>query len=320
MGKLRDAIASRLGGRAGSLSIEPAAETSVVELAEEIAEHPETVELPDGRRLGYADVGDPDGAPLVLHHGFPNSRVFAALFDEIGRERGVRVLAPERPGVGVSDPDPDRHLADFAGDVGSLADTLGVDTFAVLGVSAGSPYALATAAELPDRVQRVGVVAGLAPMGSVGLRERLWYYGARFVPAGTKLALYLSLRRARLDREAFLEGLAEDAAPADRALWTDETGRVIHASMLEARRVNGLDPLVRETALFGSPWGVDLEAIAVPVYLWYGKADTIVPPAMGTYLARTIPTAEAHFYPDLGHLSTVADNEGRIFETLAGGD
>lgn len=317
MSSIRQAIAERLGG---VVDEPPATDTAtgMVDLAEEIAENPQTVELPDGRELGYAETGDPGGDPLFVFHGFPNSRVFGALFDEVGRERGIRVIAPERPGMGISTPDPERKLTDWPADVAVVAEELDVDTFSVLGISGGGPYSAVTAALLPERVERAGIACGLAPMASVGLRDRLWYYLARFVSPGSKLLLWQLGRQAADDREAFLEKMAENAGPLEDDLWTGEVGKVLHASMIESRRHHGLDPLVTETAIYGSPWGFDLEEITVPTHLWYGKADTLVPPEMGLYLAKEIPTAEAHIYPDYGHLSVVEENEDAILDALVG--
>jgi pimeloyl-ACP methyl ester carboxylesterase len=322
LGELAGRIAERVVGRRA----EPVpttgdgsdGERTALDLAADVAANPRTVALDDGRRLGYADCGDPDGDPLVLCHGFPNSRVLGALFDAVAREEGVRVLAPDRPGMGVSDPDPDRSLTDWPDDLRGFLDALDVATAPVLGFSGGGPYALAAAALLDDRVPRAGVVCGLGPMASVDLRRRLWYYAARVAPPASKAALWLLGRRALRDREAFLDALATDAAPADGPLWRGEVGRIVHASMVESTRTHGLDPLVRETAIYGRPWGFDLADVEVPVYLWYGKADTLVPPEMGLYLAREVPTAEAHLYPDLGHLSVLDRHERTVVRTLVG--
>jgi len=323
---LRNAIARRFGGAGGQDGErvpEPEATAEggaapMVELAGRVVEEPRTVSLRDGRQLGYAEVGDPDGEPLVFHHGFPNSRVLAAWVDEVATDHGVRVIAPERPGFGVSDPAPDRALTDWPADVADLADALDIDSFSVFGISGGSPYTAVTAALLGEHVERAGITSGLAPMASVGLRDRLWYYTARYLPPVSKLAIRGIVRSARSDREEFLEGLADRAAPADEALWTGPIGRVIHASALEAARHHGLDPLVTETAIYGSPWGFDLGSIDVPLGLWYGKADVIVPPEMGLYLAEHVPTAESHVYPDLDHLSTFEHNDEEIFGWLTG--
>jgi pimeloyl-ACP methyl ester carboxylesterase len=287
-------------------------ERTALELAEEMAANPRTVTLRDGRELGYSECGDPDGDPLVVYHGFPNSRVFGALFDEAGRERGFR------PGYGASDPDPDRSLTDWPDDIRDLFDALGIDRAVALGLSGGGPYAGVTAARLDDRIDRTAIVCGLAPMASVGLRERLWYYTARFAPPLSKLAMWGLVRSVRTDGEGFRSDLAEDAGPPDDDLWTGETGRVIHRSALVAAE-QGLDHLVQDTAIYGSPWGFDLSEIEMPVGLWYPREDILVPPEMGFYLAREIPHAEAHFYPGQDHLSIYEFNEGEILAFLSGG-
>lgn len=314
MGQLGAAILDRFRGE-DSFTVEADSETPLG-LAGQLMDTPQTAETRDGRTIGYAEVGAADGDPLVLFHGFPNSRVFAALFDDVARDHGLRVVAPERPGLGVSDPHPDRTLTDWPADVADVADTLGIETFRVLGISGGGPYAVATAALLEDRVDRAGICCGLAPMSSVGIRERLWFYTARALPWGSKLALRVTGRGATTDRAAFLERIAESVSEPDRELWTGEMGQVIHASMIEARRNHGLDPLVTETAIYGRPWGVDLAGIDVPVCLWHGKADTVVPVEMGLYLTEAIPTAEAHIYPDLGHLSAIDATKDDMFAWL----
>jgi pimeloyl-ACP methyl ester carboxylesterase len=318
MDGVREFLERRLGGDRAETELP--ADSDAVALAEELAANPETITLDDGRQLGYAETGDPDGDPLVLYHGFPNSRVFGALFDDAGRERGVRVVTPDRPGMGVSDPDPDRTLLDCPEDVRQLLDALDIDEAPVVGISGGGPYAAATAVQLESRVPHVGIVCGLGPMAAVGLRARLWYYTARFTPTLSKAALWLLVQRARGDPAEWLESLAEDAHPTDEELWQGDVGQILHASAVEAHRHHGLDPLVHETALYGSPWPFDLDDVEVPVTLWYGKADTLVPVEMGLYLAREIPTAEAHFYPELDHLSTVATNEDDILRTVMESD
>jgi pimeloyl-ACP methyl ester carboxylesterase len=308
---LRDLLAERLRGYRP-----PDEPSETVTLAEELAANPQTVRLTDGRRLGYSTCGDPDGDPLLVCHGFPNSRVFGALFDEAGREHGLRVVCPDRPGIGVSDPDPDRTLTDWPDDVAALCDALGIDSTAVLGVSGGGPYATVTAALLGDRVDRAAVVCGVGPMASVDLSERLWYYAARFTPPLSKVAMWSLVRRARKGPESFLGDLADQAGPPDDDLWTGEVGRVIYESALESTRHHGLDPLVTDTAVYGSPWGFDLGGVEVPMGLWYAKDDILVPPEMGFHLSRELPTAEAHVYPDLDHLSIFVFNETAIFEFL----
>jgi pimeloyl-ACP methyl ester carboxylesterase len=286
-------------------------------VAERIRENPRTIDCRDGRALGYADCGDPDGDPLLVFHGFPNSRVFGALFDEAGRERGLRIIAPERPGLGVSDPYPNRTVADWTDDVTDLARALGLDSFPVLGVSGGGPYAAACAARL-SRIECAGIVCGLAPLESVGFRDRLPFLVAKHARPLATLSLWSDGRSARRNPEEYLESRAEMAADVDGERWHGEIGWTLLESSLEATSRHGYGPLAAELAVSARDWGFDLDAIDTPVFLWYGKADRTVPLSMGMYYAERISTAKAHFYSDQGHLSAIEKNESAIFDTLAG--
>jgi pimeloyl-ACP methyl ester carboxylesterase len=312
-------IRTLLSGDAGNEDGDDEADRpSLIERCREVATNPETVTTDDGRQLGYADCGDPDGDPLLVFHGFPNSRVFGAIFDEPGREEGVRILAPERPGIGVSDPKPDRTLGDWPDDVAALLDELGIDAAPVLGISGGGPYALACAALAPERTERAGVGVGLAPVSSVSVRDRLPFLLARYASPLVAYQLRRDGERARADPEAYLRERAAEAAPIDEEYWLGEVGGALLLSGVEARRHHGNAGLVRELALYGRPWDFDLSSIGVPTYLWYGRADRIVPVEMGHYLAKTVPTAEAHFYPEYGHVSTVERNREAVLSALLG--
>lgn len=289
---------------------------STLELAEELAANPRAVTLRDGRRLGYSECGDPDGRALLAFPGFPNSRVSGALLDELGRERGLRVVCPERPGQGVSDPHPERTLADWPDDVRDLLDSLDIDRAVAVGISAGGPYALATAALLPDRIERVAVVCGVGPVEAVPLRDRLLFYACRFTPPLGRLAMWGVRRQVRSDR--FPRTMAKRAEGVEAAVWRSEVGEVVHLSAREAVR-QGTDPLVQEGALLGTPWPFDPSAIEVPVGLWYARDDDVVPLAAGLHLAREIPTAEAHVHTGQGHLSVYTENVETVLSFLTDG-
>ena len=131
--------------------------------------------LTDGRRLGYAEYGDPDGWPLMFFHGTPGSRVMARFAASRAREMGVRLIAPERPGFGLSDVQPQRRLLDWVEDIRELADALSLDRFAVAGVSGGGPYVAACAWKMGKRLVAAGIVSGLAPADRVR-RELSWLH------------------------------------------------------------------------------------------------------------------------------------------------
>lgn len=307
-----------LGGRLrGTRKTDDHDERPMLDVAHEIRENPRTVECRDGRALGYADCGDPAGDPLVVFHGFPNSRVFGALLDRAGRERGLRIIAPERPGLGVSDPLPDRTVADWPADMADLAAALDLDSFPVLGVSGGGPYAAACAADLSG-VERVAIVCGLAPLKSVEVGDRLPFLLAEHARPLATLSLWADGRRARKNPEKYLASRAAASATVDEKRWRGEIGQVLLASGLEATAHHGYGPLTTDLAVPAREWGIDLAAIDVPVSLWYGKDDHIVPLSMGIHYTERIPTAESHIYPNQGHLSVVDSNEEWILDSLVG--
>jgi pimeloyl-ACP methyl ester carboxylesterase len=290
-------------------------DTPLLETCRRIRARSRSVRLPDGRRLGYADRGDPDGAPLLLFHGFPNSRVFAALFDDIGRERGIRILAPERPGIGISDPLPGREFAEWAHDVEAFLDALELDAVPVLGVSAGGPYALACGAHVPDRVTGVGALCPVGRRAALGLRDRLPFSLGAHLPRTWRLTAWRRRRRARADPAGFLESSAADAPDPDRPLWRGEVGHALLVGTEEGCR-RGCGGYTREATVLCSAWDFDPEDVAVPVALAHGEADRIVPVAMGRDLADRLPDVDATFVAELGHLSLVEDQRASVLGRL----
>jgi pimeloyl-ACP methyl ester carboxylesterase len=268
-----------------------------------------TLTLRDGRRLAYADYGDPQGRPVVFLHGWGDSRLTRHPDDQLTAAAGVRLLTVDRPGVGASDYQPRRTLLRWPDDLRQLADQLGLDRFALLGHSGGGPFALASAWALPERLTAVGVACGFAPVdrpgGTAGLRPEM----RRAVPLLRRFPwlarpLLASLpKQYRQDPEQAFEKQFGHGLPAsDRAVLAQPA---VHANLL-AGAVEALRPgakgLAQELPLFlGRPWSFRPEEIRVPVSLWYGEADTLVPVHMGRYLARIIPTSQLTVYPDEGH-------------------
>ncbi|RHZ52341.1 hypothetical protein CDV55_103428 [Aspergillus turcosus] len=147
----------------------------------------DTLPLPDGRKLGYAQYGSLTGRPIFYLHGLPGSRLEAAGFDELGQELGARVIGVDRPGIGWSSPHPGRRLLDHPKDIDHLAKHLELDEYSVLGISAGGPYALACAAALPhERLKCVSIVCGLGPP-DIGMSGADWLHRLAF-PLGFRYA------------------------------------------------------------------------------------------------------------------------------------
>jgi pimeloyl-ACP methyl ester carboxylesterase len=264
--------------------------------------------LGDGRRLGYAEYGLPGGEPIFYFHGHPGSRLEARLAHPAATAAGFLVIALDRPGCGLSDGDPGRALTDWPADVAEAADKLGISKFSVAGASGGGPYALACAWRLADRVIRAAVISGVAPYQVRGIthgmrwQNRIGFQFAGRSPALARL-LMRSMRSSVISRpQATIDALAGAMSPADAEIVRrPEVRDLLIADLLEAFR-QGSDGAASDMVLLGRPWGFSLRDIEPEVYLWQGEADTLVPPAMGRYLASQIPRCHTTVLPGEGHL------------------
>jgi pimeloyl-ACP methyl ester carboxylesterase len=283
------------------------------------------IRLADGRRLGLAEYGDPAGRPLFYCHGCPASRLEAALLDRAARKQRVRVVAADRPGFGLSDFQPGRRIGSWPGDVIELADALGIERFAIVGVSGGGPYALACAWKIPQRLTGVGVVCGLGPLTeSWSTAEMLWNRRlilglARRAPPLLRLisalAIYPVLRR----RPAvILSVMARTPVVADRrVLLRPEVRQALLASIPESVRA-GLRGVLYELSLYTREWDFRPEEIAMPVELWHGDADPIIPVAHANALVKRLPRVRSAILAGEGHFSLPLDHMESILSALTG--
>lgn len=256
----------------------------------------------DGRTVAYSTYGDPGGRPVVFCHGTPGSRLLARILDAPAAQRGVRLVAPDRPGIGASDDAP-VGIADWPADVDALLDQLDVRTAGMLGFSGGAPYALAC--HRLDRVDAVTLVSGTGPPGvsETGRTQRLLGSLCRAAPwlAGPLFRLQ-RWAIARGDPEDALE-LVADGHPETDALPADEVARLVKADVLAAT-AGGPSGVVRELGSLSKPWPIDLAAVSVPVAVLQGRHDTNVAPETGAALARRLPDATLERV-DSDHLGTL---------------
>jgi pimeloyl-ACP methyl ester carboxylesterase len=279
-----------------------------------------TLRLCDGRRLAYAEYGDPSGSPVILFHGNPSSRLSWGLIPGSPFRPRLRLIAPDRPGFGRSDFQPGRRLVDWPEDVCELADALGLRRFAVLGVSGGGPATLACAWKIPERLTAVGVVSSPCPTDAPGVTEgmsrtnRTLFVLAKRAPVLVRLNMAFLAYLARGDR--LVERLAYKMADVDKTLvQRPEVRRYLAEGFAEALRQGGAGSAHELVINHGRPWGFALEEIEIGVQLWQGEEDPSVPPAMGRYLAQRIPNCDATFIPGAGHLWMV-DHVGDVLDAL----
>lgn len=276
-----------------------------------------TVITPDGRTLAFAVWGHPDGFPVLALHGTPGCRLERWPDDELYRSLGVCLVTHDRAGYGRSDRRRGRCVADEAGDVAVIADHLGFDRFGVTGASGGGPHALACAALLPDRVVRAACIVGVAPLGTPGLEQEAWLAGQDpenvkefgWAIAGEDV-LYPELERLMAETAARVEVdpatvLGDfELSESDRAeLARPERMQVIRESIAE-QAATGVAGWVDDDLAVISPWGFEVDRIAVPVLVWYGLSDVLVPPAHGEWIAAHVPGCVVKVDDVAGHLGT----------------
>lgn len=276
-----------------------------------------SMKLDGERTLGYSDYGEPSGIPIFLFHGTPGSRLFGLEGDPLLERYGIRVIAPERPGYGLSDPKPNGELADWAADVAALADHLGIDRFHVAGESGGGPYVVACAIGLPTRILSATLIGSVTPPETF-LPPKGRAVGARFVlglvkyaPFVLKLLLAVEIRAMSKNPGAAMQRMLKSFSDWDRRVLNDSNGKarknVLLLHFREAFR-QGSDGVYRDLLLMSQSWKLDLSRVEVPVFLWHGELDTLVPIEPVKEFAKLIPHCESHFLPEAGHLLLESDD------------
>ena len=272
-----------------------------------------TVTTADGRVLEYLVDGPPDGPVLLLQPGTPNAAANIHAIVQAAGERGLRTVSYSRPGYGESTPRPGRSVADAVPDIETILDAVGAQQFVTLGWSGGGPHALAAGALLPERCQAVAVLAGVAPYPAHGLdwfagmcEGNLEEFGAALAGAGELNPLLESFaaEMVNVTGAGVSEAMASVLSPVDRAALTGEFADEMAAALRRAVS-SGIAGWRDDDLAFVKNWGFNLDDISVPVDIWQGRQDRMVPFEHGQWLAAKVPNAQAHLFATEGHLSMV---------------
>jgi pimeloyl-ACP methyl ester carboxylesterase len=283
-----------------------------------------SVAVDGGRALDVRIAGPEDGVALVAHHGTPSTGRPFAPYVEAAEARGLRIVTYSRPGYAGSTRAPGRTVADCAADTAMIADHLGAERFYVTGQSGGGPHALACAALLPDRVISCATTAGVGPFGVDGLdflagmaQENIDELGAA-VEGADALEAFLQVEAQKLrgatasDLSDALGGLV---SPVDVEALTGAFAE--HAiAMLHESVSTGIWGWFDDDMAFVRPWGFDPATITVPVTVWQGAQDRMVPFAHGQWLAANVAGAKARLLEDEGHLSLILGSFPEILDDL----
>ena len=271
-----------------------------------------TIEAGQGRQLEVLTAGPADGVPLVFHNGTPSGLVAFAPMVATAADRGLRTVMYGRPGYGASTAQRGRRVADAAADVATVLDDLGAGEFVTAGWSGGGPHALATAVLLAGRCRAAATIAGVAPYEADGLdwlagmgEENIEEFAAT-VKGEAALTEFLHEQAAQLrgvTADQVAASLGDLVGDADKAVITGEFASYLAAAFTAALS-SGIEGWRDDDFAFASDWGFPLGA-PVPVAIWQGDQDRMVPFAHGQWLAGHVPGATAHLIPGAGHLSLI---------------
>lgn len=280
------------------------------------------VVLADGRTMTFAQYGAPEGKPVFYFHGAPSSRLEPLLIgDEVFSRLGLRIIAPDRPGMGRSDFQPHRSFSDWPVDVMALADTLGIDTFSILGNSGGGVYAAACAARIPERLHSVAIVSGAWRMDEPGtlaklpFMNRLTWLLARHAPTLLRLLLKSMGAGAGSDLSQLKTRIpAPDYDAFERQGRYETFGYTLRESLRQGTKGAAWD-----MRLYVRPLDVRLQDIRMPLHIFHGVKDANVPIALVRDMVAMLPTAKLVAYPHDAHLSTLCNHFDEIARVLVEG-
>lgn len=288
----------------------------------------QSIVMKDGGRLGYAEFGDPNGKPVFYFPGSTASGLMAQAIHATAAQTGVRLIAPDRPGIGVSDFRPGRALGDWPGAICELAEVLGISRFAVMSESGGSPYAAVCAFKIPERLTAAAIVAGLRPLDAPGAFEGMstQNHSALLLPQkapfGLLKLLYwptvLTLRRSPEKLLPQLLRLTKSMPEADRAIYADPEFQKMVLDAFQAAFQQGARGPIWDMRLCLQPWGFQLHDIHVEVQLWHGEVDQNAPVAMARYMQSALSNGRVTYYPGEGHVSVMRRHSLEILRALRG--
>jgi pimeloyl-ACP methyl ester carboxylesterase len=279
----------------------------------------------DDREIGFAEFGDPQGRAVFWLHGTPGARRQIPMEARVyAEQRQIRLIGVDRPGIGSSTPHQYDTVFAFADDLRTIADTLGIDKFEVIGLSGGGPYTLACAAAMPDRVVAAGVLGGVAPSrGADAIGGGVMAFGSKVAPvlevAGypITLAAVSLVRLARPVASPALDLYGRLSPEADRhMLARPEFKAMFLDDLLNGSRKQLAAPFA-DVVVFARDWGFRLDEVKVPVRWWHGDRDHIVPFEHGQHVVSRLPDAQLYHLPGESHLAGLGRAE-EILNTMVG--
>ena len=284
----------------------------------------ESIILSDGRTLAFAEYGDSLGFPIFYFHGGQESRLSSIFMDRSAKELNIRIISPDRPGIGNSTFQDNRQFLDWGRDIAELADSLGLDKYSVFGLSGGAPHVLACILADSSSIQNASIISGATPYNYKGTLRDMWF--------PVKLIHWFASMKNDKQLRKFIQndfdGLVnkpekrmkqfQNYLPKpDKILMTNhpEYGWEFIEGSKESYR-QGIEGVVQEWKLYVSDWQMELNTIHFPINLWYGSSDKMAPVNRAYYYDNELPESMLKVIENEGHFSLIRNHLKEILIEL----
>lgn len=272
------------------------------------------IELAAGHTLGYTECGEPDGSPVFCFDGWPSSRLSVWQYDEQMIEAGIRLIGVDRPGLGLSSYNSSFTMLDWPDQIEQLANSLNIERFAVLGISAGTPYALSCAYKMGKRISGCALLSAISPSSLSSLLFKISAFPFIFKPYITYLLSSLKREEAQLRERLKLARTGPEKARPD---LTDVYKRMRTIAHVKEALRPGMEGALYEIKLIGKNWGFPLEDIKLEnIHLWHGERDRETSAVKAQKMARAIPHCRAKLFPAESHSSLITGTINEIIELI----
>lgn len=285
------------------------------------------IKLQDGRILGYAEYGDSLGYPIFYFHGGQESRLSSTFMDSTAKKLKIRIISPDRPGVGISTFSENRQFIDWGSDVSQLADYLQLNKYSIFGLSGGAPHVLSCIIADSARIENASIISGATPYDYKGSLKGMWF-PVKLIHWFASWDSDKQLRKIIQDDfenlvnkpEKRISQFQKYLPKPDKKLMTEhpEYGWDFIEGSKESYS-QGIDAVVQEWKLYVSDWGMDLSSINFPISLWYGSADKMAPTYRGIYYDKVLPKSVLKIIDNEGHFSLIRNHLEAILIELKEG-
>lgn len=282
------------------------------------------ITLANGRIIGYVEYGDSTGYPVFYFHGGQESRLSSKFMDSIANNMNVRVISPDRPGVGLSTFQENRQFLDWGKDIAELANSLGLEKYSIFGLSGGAPHVLSCLISDSSRITNASIVSGATPYNYKGTLKGMWFpvkiiHWFASWENGKQLKKFIQNDFDGLVKkpEKRIKQFQSYLPKPDKKLMTDhpEYGWEFIEGSKESYR-QGIDAVVQEWKLYVSDWNMDLSSIYFPIKLWYGAKDKMAPVNRGYYYHNVLPKSTLKVFENEGHFSLIRNHLEEILTEL----